>query len=296
MESRSSETRPPVLAAFSPGAAAREPVEFGLAAARLTGAPLVVVAVRPGGPMVSRLGGDVDDSPDDARTIEHLRLDLERRGRRDVEVVVAQARTVAGGLTEAIEARRPLLVALGSSQKGKLGSVLLGSTAGHVLNEAACPVAVVPKGYRPPEDGVRTVGAAFESSDEGAEALHSAAALASAAGVRLRPITVVDSEDAADPAAVDARVREALGGLARDVELEVEVRTGDPAEGIVAASQDVGLLVIGSGGRGARRGALLGSVSQHVAAHAACPVLILPRGASGKSILEHREVADVVEP
>ena len=39
----------------------------------------------------------------------------------------------------------------------------------------------------------------------------------------------------------------------RDLDLEVEVRTGDPAEGIVAASHDVGLLVIGSRGRGARR-------------------------------------------
>ena len=249
MESQASEARPPVLAAFSPSRPAREPVEFGLAASRLTGAPLVVVAVRHRGAVLSPIAGDIDDAPDEARTIEHLRLDLQRRGLRDVQVEEVAARTVAEGLGEAIESHKALLVAMGSSHRGRAGSLLLGGAAGELVSQGRCPLAVVPQGYRVPEDGVKVVGGAFELGDEGAEALHSAAALAYSAGVRLRAITVVDAKTAADPGGVEARVRESLGEIGRDLDLDVEVRTGDPADEIVAASHDVGLLVIGSRGR-----------------------------------------------
>jgi nucleotide-binding universal stress UspA family protein len=295
MESQASETRPPVLAAFSPARPAREPVEFGLAASRLTGAPLVVVAVKHRGAVLSPLAGDVDDAPDQARTIEHLRLDLQRRGRRDVAVEEIEGRTVAEGLGEAIESHGALLVVIGSSHRGRAGSLLLGSAAGELVSQGRCPLAVVPRGYRVPEDGVKVVGGAFELGDEGAEALHSAAALAYSAGVRLRAITIVNAEQAAEPAEVEVRVRETLGDIVRDLDLDVEVRTGDPADGIVAASQDVGLLVIGSRGRGARRAAILGSVSQDVAAKAACPVLILPPGTSAQGavspVAEQHDIA-----
>jgi nucleotide-binding universal stress UspA family protein len=294
MESQASEARPPVLAAFSPARPAREPVEFGLAASRLTGAPLVVVAVRHRGAVLSPLAGDVDEGPDEARTIEHLRLELQQQGRRDVPVEEVEARSVAGGLGDAIESHKALLVVIGSSHRGRAGSVLLGSAAGDLVNQGRCPLAVVPQGYRLPEDGVKVVGGAFELGDDCAEALQSAAALASSAGVRVRAITVVDSKQAADPAGVEARVREMLGEDARNVDLEVEVRTGDPAEAIVAASADVGLLVIGSRGRGARRGALLGSVSQKVAGQAACPVLILPPGTSAPGIAAKNDKRDEI--
>ncbi len=240
----------------------------------------MVVAVRHRGAVFSPIAGDIDDAPDAARTIEHLRLDLQRRGRRDVPVEEVEARTVGEGLGKAIESHKALLVVIGSSQRGRAGTVLLGSAAGELVHQGRCPVAVVPKDHRVPEDGVKVVGGAFELGDEGAEALLSAAALASSAGVRLRAITVVDAKTAADPADVEARVREMLGETAGDLDLEVEVRNGDPADEIVAASQDVGLLVIGSRGRRARTAAMLGSVSQAVSGRAACPVLILPPGTS----------------
>jgi nucleotide-binding universal stress UspA family protein len=292
MQSRGSQA--PVLAAFSPASAAREPVEFGIAASRLTGAPLVVVAVRRGGPLVGRLGGgDVEDAPDAARTLEHLRLDLDRRGLNAVELDVLEARTIGGGLSQAIEEHRPVLVVLGSAHRGAVGSVLLGSTAQHVLHGGTRPVAVVPKGYRRPEAGVAVVGGAFELGGEGAEALHSAAALAYSAGVRLRAITVGDPEQLADPEGI---VRQMLGDIGRDLDLEVDVRKGDPADELVAASREVDLLVIGSRGRGARRAGLLGSVSSKVADHAACPVLILPPGAGELPPIETTQVDDAVKP
>jgi nucleotide-binding universal stress UspA family protein len=296
MEPQQSEARAPILAAFSPSAPAREPVEFGLAASRLTGAPLVVIAVRHSGAVVSPIAGDIDDAPDADRTIEHLRLDLQRRGLRDVAVEEVKARTVGEGLGQAIEAHKALLVVIGSSPRGRAGTVLLGSSAGELVHQGRCPVAVVPKDHRLPDEGVKVVGGAFELGDDGAEALLSAAALASSAGVRLRAVTVVDAKEAADPADVEARVRELLGDAAGDVDLEVEVRTGDPADELVAASQDVGLLVIGSRGRRARKAAILGSVSQAVSAKAACPVLILPPGTSAPEVQAPRESDRGVSP
>jgi nucleotide-binding universal stress UspA family protein len=280
--------RAPILAAFSPSSPGREPVVFGLAASRLTGAPLIVVVVRPGGPGVAQYLGDIDDSPDDARTVEHLRLDLERQGHRDVEVKVLSARTVGGGLNEAARDLKPMLVVLGTSGRGVVGSVLMGSKAEGLIHDVPCPVAVVPKGYRGSDAGLTVIGGACGPKGEGAEALHSAAALAQAGGVRLRAIVVIDGKEgepatSEQQAQAEARVRETLGDAAGRLELETDVRVADPADGLVAASRDVDLLVIGSRGRGARRAALLGSVSRKVAANAACPLLVLPEAAGATS-------------
>lgn len=58
------------------------------------------------------------------------------------------------------------------------------------------------------------------------------------------------------------------------VALTARVVEGHPAEALVEASRHAGLLVVGSRGHGSFAGLLLGSVSQHCAAHAATPVLI----------------------
>jgi len=48
-----------------------------------------------------------------------------------------------------------------------------------------------------------------------------------------------------------------------------------PAAALVVAAAGADLLVVGSRGHGAFAGMLLGSVSQHVAAHAPCPVVVV---------------------
>ena len=48
-----------------------------------------------------------------------------------------------------------------------------------------------------------------------------------------------------------------------------------PAAALVDAARGAELLVVGSRGHGAFTGMLLGSVSQHVAAHAPCPVVVV---------------------
>jgi nucleotide-binding universal stress UspA family protein len=77
--------------------------------------------------------------------------------------------------------------------------------------------------------------------------------------------------------------REAAAGLlverghAIGVPVTFLVWTGDPGESIVAAAEaeDVDLVLVGAHGRGAIGRLVMGSVSEHVARHAPCPVLIV---------------------
>lgn len=63
---------------------------------------------------------------------------------------------------------------------------------------------------------------------------------------------------------------------------------GHPATVLVEASHGAELVALGSRGHGEVAGLLLGSVSEHCAAHARCPVLIVPaRAAGGATRLGH---------
>ena len=55
---------------------------------------------------------------------------------------------------------------------------------------------------------------------------------------------------------------------------------GPPATVLVEQASDASMLVVGSRGRGTVAGLVLGSVSQEVVKHAACPVLVVPHESS----------------
>jgi len=299
----------PVLAAFSPEAGAREPVEFAVAASRITGAPLIIVVVVDTGSPV-RLGGKTTDEaptlPDGlAAPVRHLQSELENRG-IPVEIRAFEDSTAARGLARAIDELDPELVVVGATSRGERGSVLLGTTAGRVIHASACPVAVVPHGYTRPEGGVRVVGAAYTHSAEGADALRAAASLARSGGVALRVITVVEpkymQEEAnrlmaeqhhavgseAQSAArarldIEAQMHAAVAEVAGDLEVDVDLMVDEPVRALAAASAHVDLLVMGSRALGPRRAVVLGSVSRRVIERAVCPVVVIPRGTEEKS-------------
>ena len=60
------------------------------------------------------------------------------------------------------------------------------------------------------------------------------------------------------------------------VTVERKLVTGGAASALVAEAKGADLVVVGSRGRGGFAGLLLGSVSQQVAHHAPCPVVIIP--------------------
>jgi nucleotide-binding universal stress UspA family protein len=80
----------------------------------------------------------------------------------------------------------------------------------------------------------------------------------------------------------EVEARELLENLTDDLEprepavdVRISISKGSPAKVLIDMSQGADLIVVGSRGRGGFAGMLLGSVSQHVVAHAACPVVVL---------------------
>lgn len=80
---------------------------------------------------------------------------------------------------------------------------------------------------------------------------------------------------------LEETIRQVLGEEP-DVQVVIRIERGHAAAALVDAGRGAELLVVGSRGRGAFTGMMLGSVSQHCAQHATCPVVIVrdePEGA-----------------
>jgi nucleotide-binding universal stress UspA family protein len=67
----------------------------------------------------------------------------------------------------------------------------------------------------------------------------------------------------------------ALEKRAPAVDVRSSIEEGNPARVLIERSQQCDLLVVGSRGREGFAGMLLGSVSQHLVAHAHCPVVVV---------------------
>ena len=96
----------------------------------------------------------------------------------------------------------------------------------------------------------------------------------------LRPAPIVPAQ-AADLTSVNEAARTALADQLRDaaaalegVEVQSEFLQGDPGATLVAQSESLDLLVVGSRGYGPLRSVLLGGVSGHLIHTARCPVLV----------------------
>jgi nucleotide-binding universal stress UspA family protein len=196
-------------------------------------------------------------------------------------------------LHTAAEQHADLLV-LGSSHRGAVGRVLVGSVTEEALHGAPCPVAVAPVGFHrsPKLARLCKIAVAYDDGLQAATALGVAGKLASETGAHLQVFAIANTAtsmvvgstaDLAYSARVDSRVQTAEHDLAAAVaslpgELTVtsEVRKGLPAEEILRNSHGVDLLVLGSRRRGPLRRMVLGSVGDAVVRAAACPVLIVP--------------------
>ena len=86
----------------------------------------------------------------------------------------------------------------------------------------------------------------------------------------------VNSPDAGIKEAAERMLRESVNAAAGSstVAVKAEIGEGSAAQLLLSASEGASLVVVGSRGHGGFTGALLGSVGQALAQHAACPVLI----------------------
>ncbi|HXW45046.1 MAG TPA: universal stress protein [Streptosporangiaceae bacterium] len=95
-------------------------------------------------------------------------------------------------------------------------------------------------------------------------------------GWMLAPADDMDFEGVAAKALADS-IADCVDS-ASPVQLTTTVREGNAAEVLLDCAKGADLLVVGSRGHGGFVGALLGSVSQHCAHHATCPLVIIRDG------------------
>lgn len=178
----------------------------------------------------------------------------------------------ARALHEVCEEVGAQLLVLGSTGRARARHVVAGETAKAALHHAPCPVLIAPRGLadQPGSHRLRTIGVGFDGSAEALHARERAQQLARATGARLVLLTVVSP--GGDASHERDRLRERVG------DHELEVLEGKPAEGLVARSDGLDLLVLGSRGWGPVRRLLLGSTSEHVVRDAGSAVLVVPRG------------------
>jgi len=185
------------------------------------------------------------------------------------------------------------LVVLGSSHRGALGRVLLGSVTQATLREAPCPVAVAPVGFHDHSESNRLarIAVGHDTVEPTPDALTAAVGLCEETGTELRLVAVAEDAAVPDPAratmpyteitqarlrAAEQSVADALSVVPETVSATSEVRDGDPAEQLLEVSRDADLLLLGSHGRGSVDRLIMGSVCDRVVRAAACPVLVVP--------------------
>jgi nucleotide-binding universal stress UspA family protein len=273
------------------------PVQFGIAAARLTGTPLVIASVQGAAAAWDRQS-DPDLVGDSTEALAGLEAEL-GPGAPRIEVRKLDGSSAARALHEEAERVDAALIVVGSSRQSGVDRVLAGTTAMQLLHGASCPVAVVPQGWAAGR-GFGTVGVAYAESEEGREALRAAHALAARVRASLRVITAVRHteamhfevetyvagqagqtlEDVEGKYRLEAerRLKELAAELGDEVPVEMDATVGDPADVLISVSQHLDLLVCGSRAYGPLRAVLLGSVTRRLVAAARCPVLVLPRG------------------
>jgi nucleotide-binding universal stress UspA family protein len=223
-------------------------------------------------------------------------------GPRTVSPLLVASASAAGALQSEAKRQRADLMVIGSSHRGAVGRVLLGSVTEEVLHGAYCPVAVAPVGFHRRPRGARLarIAVGYDVAATAQDALTAGATLAKETGAELRVVAVADTAVAlaggasaamSYPAIVRARlhaaeegVARALAGLPEGVSASSEVRDGRAAEKLLEVTHSVDLLVLGSRGRGPVRRLLLGSVCDAVVRAAACPVLVVPPAGETESL------------
>lgn len=188
------------------------------------------------------------------------------------------------------------LLVVGSTHRGAVGRVVPGSTGERLLHGSPCPVAIVPRGYAK-ADAIRSIGVGYDGSKESEAALQAGYELARHCQATLRVIRVFDATHIGTPALMTMpgwdsmrddteaiqrkHFAKAVAALPTDIGIESVFTNGNPGTELASESWNVDLMVVGSRGYGPRAAVLLGGVSHALIRRAACPVVVLPRGARG---------------
>ncbi|MGV9420777.1 universal stress protein [Streptomyces sp. NPDC003674] len=296
----------PVIAAVDGSDDSRRALEWAVDAARRRAAPLRVVHVRQYAAwgQADVLVAGLPDAEGDP-VLDEVR-DRLRDGSDAPAAEYVAVEGVPGAVLPELGADAQLLV-LGSRGRGGFTSLLLGSNSLAAARDADCPVVVVPRpGREIPKDrsagaGPRVVvGLHADSPDEAA--LDFAFTEAAPREARVQVIAAYPwpaqtwsapgqmVPPPVDQDAVERETRSLVEGFLAPhrerhpgVGTEARILLGDAAGHLVAASGDAALVVVG---RHRRRllapTRMMGSVTQAVLLHAACPIAVVPPAPPGE--------------
>ena len=290
-----------VAVGYLAGKGGRSPLYLAVEAARTLETSVTVVTVVPR-PWITPSLARVD--AEYAQYAEQLAADSAKEAQQcldsiadglDVGFHKVAHRSVSAGLLEAVDELKADALVLGSAADGKLGQVIVGSTADRLLHSSSVPLAISPRGYRGSKAGGLTrITCAYPGTSDCIDAVERVAALADRLGVPMRVITFAVRGRTMYPPEVGLRAedsileawaeqsREALAQLKADRivsdDTVLEVTTGYAWDEAIDAAdwQDGELLALGTRPRGGIVRVFLGSRAAKIVRHSPVPVLVLP--------------------
>ncbi|MFC5370790.1 universal stress protein [Arcanobacterium bovis] len=176
-----------------------------------------------------------------------------------------------------------------SSRSGRIADRLLRTVSTAVPSYACCPTVVVPHVAEGGSLPIKHVVVGVDGSEHAKKALQRAVWEADRWGGKLSIVCSVNvdavswvpqfSLDDDFYEEIAANVEEQLAEVdeGRDIDVEVHVMQGNPVVLLSEFSKEADLLVLGTRGRGGFKGLLLGSTSQAILEHSACPTMVVPR-------------------
>jgi len=188
------------------------------------------------------------------------------------------------------------LLVVGARGRGGFASLLLGSVSQKVLHHATCPIAVIRAGQEPGSTlGGGRIVVGVDGSPNGDAALRWAIDEARRREAALEvvhawhmpfvaPYPYFTAEFDAGPfeetarVTLDEAIRRAQPG--EEDRLSKVLSLSGPSSLLLETAKEADLIVVGSRGMSAAKGAVLGSVSHQVTLHATCPVVVVPDGSA----------------
>ena len=271
---------PPIVIGAHPKRREQEPIELGVMFSRMTRAPMDVVGTYWFDTTAQRQAGD-----EYGRVLRDEVLESLQHVVGDTDRVCGEVRVhvMSGGVAYALhETATDLgagLIIVGSTHRGALGRITLGTTADRVIDHSPCPVAVAPRDFRDEGSMPQRIGVAFVDTPGGRSALHAGAAIAQCAGASLIAYTVIEPHTHdSDRERAEAALERAIDRYANDVDVQSRVLTDGGVEALVSESRHLDILVRGGRSGGPVRTPLAFGLPSKLARRAACPFVIVPAG------------------
>ena len=241
--------------------------------------------------------------------------EAENQARHAAPDIKVTAELVAAGAAPTLlsQAQDAELVVVGSRGVGGFRGLLVGSVSSTVAAHAPCPVVVVHPhrdGRAFPASPAGRVVVGVDGSDVSAGAIRFAfqeaarrrvgvtavhAALPTRQHPSLHvPVDIVEQVDRQ----LFAEAMDSKRILVPGIDVQTKLVHSHPAQALIDEADGAELIVVGSHGRGGFTGMLLGSVSQAVLHHAACPVAVVHphRTKSPKPIPARRPSLQIATP